>query len=96
MDPIISKVMQAVGRMVSPGDRIVVAVSGGADSVAMIHLLKKMMVNTPPFELAVAHLNHLARGEDSRGDAVFVARLGEKLDLKRLSKRSMLVRKKSA
>ena len=81
MDPITSKVMQAVGRMVSPGDRVVAAVSGGADSVVMIHLLKEMMVNTPPFELAIAHLNHLTRGEDSRKDAAFVAQLGEKLDL---------------
>jgi tRNA(Ile)-lysidine synthase len=81
MEPIISKVMRAVGRMVSPGDRIVAAVSGGADSVVMLHLLKEMMVNTPPFELAIAHLNHLTRGEDSREDAAFVARLGEKLDL---------------
>jgi tRNA(Ile)-lysidine synthase len=81
MDPIISKVMQAVGRMVSPGDRVVAAVSGGADSVVMTHLLKEMMVKTPPFELAIAHLNHLTRGEDSREDAAFVAQLGGKLDL---------------
>ena len=81
MDPITSKVMRAVGRMVSPGDRIVAAVSGGADSVVMIHLLKEMMVKTPPFELAIAHLNHLTRGEDSREDAAFVAQLGGKLDL---------------
>jgi len=67
--------------MVSPRDRIVAAVSGGADSVVMLHLLKEMMVNTPPFELAIAHLNHLTRGEDSRKDAAFVAQLGEKLDL---------------
>ena len=67
--------------MVSPGDRVVAAVSGGADSVVMIHLLKEMMVNTPPFELAVAHLNHMTRGDDSKEDAVFVARLGERLDL---------------
>ncbi len=81
MDPIISKVMRAVGSMVSPGDRVVAAVSGGADSVVMVHLLKKMMENTPPFELAIAHLNHLARGEDSKEDAVFVTRLGKKLGL---------------
>jgi tRNA(Ile)-lysidine synthase len=81
MDPIVSKVMRAVGSMVSPGDRVVAAVSGGADSVVMVHLLKKMMENTPPFELAIAHLNHLARGEDSKEDAVFVAQLGEKLGL---------------
>jgi tRNA(Ile)-lysidine synthase len=81
MDPIISKVMRAVGCMVSPGDRVVAAVSGGVDSVVMIHLLKEMMVNTRPFELAIAHLNHLTRGEDSREDAAFVARLGETLGL---------------
>ena len=67
--------------MVSPGDRVVAAVSGGADSVVMTHLLKEMMVKTPPFELAIAHLNHLTRGEDSREDAAFVARLGGELGL---------------
>ncbi|KMP12490.1 hypothetical protein UR09_01140 [Candidatus Nitromaritima sp. SCGC AAA799-A02] len=81
MDPIVQKVRQAVNRMVSSGDRILAAVSGGPDSVVMLHLLKEMMSGTPGFGLAVAHLNHLAREKDSDEDAAFVARLGERLGL---------------
>ncbi|MCH8157605.1 MAG: tRNA lysidine(34) synthetase TilS [Nitrospinae bacterium] len=81
MNPITDKVRQAVNRMVSPGDRVLAAVSGGPDSVVMLHQLKELMQGPPSFELAIAHLNHLARGEDSREDAVFVARLGKQLGL---------------
>lgn len=54
----------------SPGDRVVVAVSGGADSMALLDIL----ANLPGFglRLVVAHLNHLLRGEESDADEVFV------------------------
>lgn len=64
--------------LVSPGDKVLLAVSGGADSVAMLicftELQKKFKL-----KLHVAHLNHGFRGEESRGDAVFVNNLCEKL-----------------
>ncbi len=55
------------------GGRVVVAVSGGADSVALLDLLADL----PEFHLSlvVAHLNHLLRGEESDGDEAFVVRL---------------------
>ena len=58
---------------VRPGERVVVAVSGGADSVALLDLL----ANLPeyPLALTVAHLNHRLRGEASDADAVFVQKL---------------------
>jgi tRNA(Ile)-lysidine synthase len=51
---------------------IVVAVSGGADSVALLRALAEI---TPPGGLVVAHLNHQLRGWDSDADAAFVAGL---------------------
>jgi tRNA(Ile)-lysidine synthase len=48
----------------------VVAVSGGADSVA---LLRALADSPPPPDLVVAHLNHRLRGTDSDSDAAFVA-----------------------
>ena len=68
-------------QMVSSGDRILAAVSGGPDSVVMLHLLNKLKSESSDFLLAVAHLNHLARGIDSNKDADFVLQLGKMLGL---------------
>lgn len=57
--------------MVQPGDRVICAVSGGADSMALLHamvLLKEKL----HIQLAAAHFNHHLRGEESNRDANFV------------------------
>ena len=54
-----------------------VGVSGGADSVALLHLL----VAGGFRNLVVCHLDHCLRGRASTGDARFVRRLAEKLGL---------------
>src|SRR5690242_9453532 len=66
--------------MCSPGDRVAVAVSGGADSVCLLHILHEL---APPLgiELSIAHVNHKLRGQDSDEDADFVAGLAAKLCL---------------
>lgn len=51
-------------------DKILVAVSGGIDSVVLLHLLKKMEINC-----AVAHCNFHLRGDESDGDFDFVQNL---------------------
>jgi len=53
-------------------EKLLVAVSGGLDSIALLHLLFKMEI-----ECVVAHCNFQLRGEDSEGDAVFVQKLAE-------------------
>ena len=67
-------------RMLSPGQRILAAVSGGPDSVAMLYLLYDLREK---FELTieVAHLQHGLRGEEAIEDARFVDRLAERLSL---------------
>ncbi|MBI4553965.1 MAG: tRNA lysidine(34) synthetase TilS [Candidatus Latescibacteria bacterium] len=67
-------------RMFSPGDRVIVAVSGGPDSVALVHVLWGLR-DRLGIDLTVAHLNHRLRGPDSDGDAAFVTRLAAQLDL---------------
>jgi tRNA(Ile)-lysidine synthase len=64
----------SINQLLTPGDRVVVAVSGGADSVALLHLLLALR---PQFQLAltVAHLNHNLRGQAASEDAEFVAQL---------------------
>ena len=58
----------------SPGERIAVAVSGGADSVALLHLLLELREQTG-IVLAVAHFNHRLRGRASDADEKFVHQL---------------------
>ena len=65
------------GRL-TPGDRVLVAVSGGPDSVALLHLLVRLGPELG-LNLGVAHYDHGLRGEDSRADAVFVADLARRL-----------------
>src|SRR5262245_15479136 len=58
-------------RMVSPGGRVLVALSGGADSIAMLHLLREVEA-TGALKLAgVAHFNHRLRGESADADERF-------------------------
>lgn len=65
---------------VKAGDRIIVALSGGADSVSLLHCLisiKEIM----PLEIMAAHLNHNLRGEESLRDESFVRNLCDKWDV---------------
>ncbi len=66
--------------MVSPGDRVGVAVSGGADSVVLLHILHGLSERLQ-IELFVLHLNHRLRGAESDEDEEFVRRLAESLRL---------------
>lgn len=61
-------------RMFSPGDRVLVGVSGGPDSVCLLDLLYRLR-NELDIEIWVAHLNHLLRGQEAAADAAYVARL---------------------
>ena len=67
-------------RLVTPGDRVLVAVSGGADSVALLRLLLELRSELG-IVLAVAHFNHGLRGENSEADEKFVADLARHLEL---------------
>ena len=58
---------------------VVVAVSGGADSVALTRALDAARDLRAPLPLVLAHLNHQLRGRDSEGDEEFVVDLHERL-----------------
>jgi len=62
--------------LLSPGDRIVVAVSGGPDSVALLSCLVALAPRWN-WELSIGHVNHGLRGVESEEDAAFVERLGK-------------------
>lgn len=66
--------------MIAKGDAVLIAVSGGADSVALARVLVELR-DQFSLRLAVAHLDHGLRGAASGRDAVFVARFAESLGL---------------
>jgi tRNA(Ile)-lysidine synthase len=79
---LIAKLLQTIPKhgMFSPGDRVVVAVSGGPDSVALLHALHSLR-DELGISLHVAHLNHGIRGKEADEDAVFVAEMAARLDI---------------
>jgi tRNA(Ile)-lysidine synthase len=62
------------------GDRVIAAVSGGADSVALLNLLLELRAELG-IVLSVAHVNHKLRAEESDADARFVAELAKRHEL---------------
>ena len=54
-----------------PGETVICGVSGGADSVAMLHCLHTLEQDLD-IRVEAAHFNHLLRGEESQGDQDFV------------------------
>src|SRR5512135_3561618 len=65
------------------GARILVAVSGGADSIAMLHALVDLSGKLG-IEIAAAHLNHRIRGADSDSDEQFVREICRRLHVELL------------
>jgi tRNA(Ile)-lysidine synthase len=70
------KVLASVGEhgMVRAGDRLGLAVSGGADSVALLRLMEDLRAQLG-ISLAVLHFNHELRGAESDADEEFVKSL---------------------
>ncbi len=66
--------------MLSPGDRLVAAVSGGPDSVCLVSMLRAL---APEYrlQLHIAHLDHMFRGAGSAADARFVEHLAAQLGI---------------
>jgi tRNA(Ile)-lysidine synthase len=82
LEALLNRIVRTIERhtMFVPGQRVGVAVSGGADSVCLLAALHEL---APRWGLAltVLHLDHGLRGEESAADAEFVARLATELGL---------------
>jgi tRNA(Ile)-lysidine synthase len=77
-----SKVIDFIQRysLISPEEIVVVGVSGGADSVCLLHVLAKWQKGLG-IKLHVAHLNHQLRGVESEADAKYVSNLAGSLGI---------------
>ncbi|MDD5428684.1 MAG: tRNA lysidine(34) synthetase TilS [Candidatus Omnitrophica bacterium] len=76
------------------GDTVLAAVSGGPDSIFLLHLLEKLKSKLGLKEIAVCNLDHGLRGKESLGDSLFVKKysaahglrfIHKKIDLKKRS-----------
>ncbi|MBW2367246.1 MAG: tRNA lysidine(34) synthetase TilS [Deltaproteobacteria bacterium] len=80
--PFIEKVADTIGKwgMLQTGDSILVATSGGPDSVAMLHGLMAL-ASDHQWRIGVAHLNHGLRPGNAQRDESFVIKLAQNLKL---------------
>ncbi len=78
MDDLLARVRQYAqrNRLFSPGETVVVGVSGGPDSLCLLHLLRRLAPELRLW-LHVAHLHHGLRGAEADADAAFVAELAD-------------------
>jgi len=68
--------------LIRKGEKVLCAVSGGADSVAMLHILRELNeVQQLDWKIEVAHVNHQLRGKASDEDEEFVRNLCGKLSV---------------
>ena len=76
-DKLCEKAKAAAAResMLTPGDTVLVALSGGADSVALLRFFLEEKEEMGLRLVAAAHLNHGLRGDEAERDEVFVRRL---------------------
>ena len=73
--------------LIENGDRVVVGVSGGPDSISLLHILNKFYKNNIlDFEIIVAHVNHQIR-EEANDDEEYVREYCEKNNIKFYAKR---------
>jgi len=78
----LDKVKKVIKRynLIDEGDKIVVAVSGGPDSICLLHVLYALREEFK-LQIYAAHLNHNFRGIEAQMDAQYVAKFCEELNV---------------
>ncbi len=77
-----NRVIEAIAKydMLAPGDHVIVGLSGGADSCALVHVLFSLHEQLG-IEVSACHINHNLRGDESDGDEKFVRRFCKELGI---------------
>lgn len=73
-------------QMLKLSERVLAGVSGGADSVCLVLVLKEL-----GYQVAIAHLNHRLRGPESDEDETFTATLAQRLGFRYFSRKVWLI-----
>lgn len=81
-DGVRDKILETVRlyKMLQNGDKVIVALSGGSDSVTLLHCLKALEAELG-ITVYACHINHNLRGEDSDSDQAYVQRLCENIKI---------------
>jgi len=70
--------------LLAPGDRVMIAMSGGKDSYTLFYLLTRLVPRLPfPVELVAVHLDQAQPGYDGTGLAAFLADSGQRYEILR-------------
>ncbi|WOV87646.1 tRNA lysidine(34) synthetase TilS [Sporosarcina oncorhynchi] len=82
MNELERKIMNFIdtNKLLNSGQRVLVACSGGVDSVALLLLVASLRTRLQ-IDVAAAHVDHMLRGEESAEDGTFVKNLCEELDI---------------
>lgn len=72
--------------LLDKGDKVLVALSGGPDSVCLLHLLHSIK-NTHSLKIGAAHINHMLRGDEALKDEEYAKNLCESLGIEFYSTR---------
>ena len=81
--------------MLKAGDTVLVAVSGGADSIFLLQALNHLKSKLKLKRLIVCNLDHGLRGKESSEDSLFVKKIAEDLDLGFIHKKIDLSKNRS-
>lgn len=79
---IFDKVLSTINKhnLIQKGDKIVLGLSGGPDSVCLLHVLNRLKKDFN-MEIYAAHLNHQIRGIEAQKDALYVSKLCEDMGI---------------
>ncbi|WP_160690162.1 tRNA lysidine(34) synthetase TilS [Clostridium sp. C2-6-12] len=78
----LKKVMSYINnnKLIKSGDRVLVALSGGPDSICLLNILFELKEELN-IEIGAAHINHLLRGEDAFKDEEYVIKICEEINI---------------
>ena len=79
---VFEKVLSTINKynLIEPGDKIVVGISGGPDSVCLLHILTRLKEKLD-IDIYAAHLNHQIRGIEAQKDALYVSEICDKMGI---------------
>ena len=79
---IFEKVLSTINKynLIQKGDKVVLGLSGGPDSICLLHILNRLKEDLD-IELYAAHLNHQIRGIEAQKDALYVSNMCDEMGI---------------